>query len=446
MKIIHYSLGFPPYRTGGLTKFCMDLMIQQYRMGHQVALVWPGHISTLNSKTAVKQKKTVTLNNAYIISFEVINPLPISYDEGITDIQVFTQEGDEEPYQKFLEQYRPDVIHIHTLMGLHKSFVRSAKKLGIRIVFTTHDFFPICPKVTMFRDGRNCTSISDCSVCGSCNMTALNMNKIIFLQSDIYRLMKDTCVIRCLRRHHRNNYLNEKNRTEIIVRHAHTAQDYIFLRSHYQSMLQMVDKIHYNSTVAKRVYEHELALPEGVVIPISHLDITDHRAKKDFSSERLRIRYLGSAGCAKGFFMLKDALDSLWEKRRDFRLDVHFSISGAPPYMNEHERYAQKELKNIFNNTDVLVAPSIWNETFGFTVLEALSYGVPVIISDTVGAKDILAHGAGIVIENINVEKLYNVIDNLSTEKLRQMNQIILDKQVIPDMADLALLMQEKCY
>ena len=39
---------------------------------------------------------------------------------------------------------------------------------------------------------------------------------------------------------------------------------------------------------------------------------------------------------------------------------------------------------------DVLIVPSIWKETFGFVVLEALSYGVPVIVSDNVGAKDIV--------------------------------------------------------
>ena len=31
MKILHYSLGFPPYRSGGLTKFSMDLMREQIR-------------------------------------------------------------------------------------------------------------------------------------------------------------------------------------------------------------------------------------------------------------------------------------------------------------------------------------------------------------------------------------------------------------------------------
>ena len=42
MRILHYGLGFPPYRTGGMTKFCMDIMAEQRNIGHDVALLWPG--------------------------------------------------------------------------------------------------------------------------------------------------------------------------------------------------------------------------------------------------------------------------------------------------------------------------------------------------------------------------------------------------------------------
>ena len=47
-------------------------------------------------------------------------------------------------------------------------------------------------------------------------------------------------------------------------------------------------------------------------------------------------------------------------------------------------------MKNIFDVTDLLVVPSQWYETFGYTVLEALSYGVPVQVTDKVGAKDLV--------------------------------------------------------
>ena len=36
MRILHYALGFPPWRTGGLTKYCVDLMLTQKEQGYEV--------------------------------------------------------------------------------------------------------------------------------------------------------------------------------------------------------------------------------------------------------------------------------------------------------------------------------------------------------------------------------------------------------------------------
>lgn len=116
------------------------------------------------------------------------------------------------------------------------------------------------------------------------------------------------------------------------------------------------------------------------------------------------------------------------------------------PYIRVHDRYSYTELKKIFDETDVLVAPSIWYETFGFTVLEALSYGVPVIISGNVGAKDILAQGAGVVIENIDATKLFTTLQNLTPDKLRAMNEIIVDQQAIMQIEDMSKQIEICCY
>ena len=116
------------------------------------------------------------------------------------------------------------------------------------------------------------------------------------------------------------------------------------------------------------------------------------------------------------------------------------------PYIKVHDRYTYSELKEIFDNTDVLVAPSVWYETFGFTVLEALSYGVPVIMSGTVGAKDILSDGAGIVIEDITSQKLYDIFKNLTTYKLEKMNQTIVKEQSIMQIQEMANLIEKIFY
>lgn len=83
------------------------------------------------------------------------------------------------------------------------------------------------------------------------------------------------------------------------------------------------------------------------------------------------------------------------------------------------------------DQSDVVITPSIWYETFGFTVLEALSFGVPVIVSDHVGARDIVPDGGGIIFYNDSELKTF--IANLTFDKLRMMNRSIISSNAFFD-------------
>lgn len=56
-------------------------------------------------------------------------------------------------------------------------------------------------------------------------------------------------------------------------------------------------------------------------------------------------------------------------------------------------------------------------------MLEALSFGVPVLVSGNAGVKDIIPEGGGIVIASISSETLCAVIRNLTPECLSRMNE-----------------------
>ena len=437
MNILHYSLGFPPYRTGGLTKFSMDLMKEQVKEGDQVSLLWPGEIQLFGKRTKIKKNGSVD----GIASFEVINPTPVSYDEGIVDIPAFTAKGDLKVYEQFLQFVHPNVIHIHTLMGLHKNLLVAAKKMGIKTVFTTHDFFPICPKVTMFRDGMICPDADACESCPKCNLTALSLRKIQILQSPVYRTLKNSAAVKKLRKGHRDEYLSGQEMVEGET--TRTAEDYRKLRKYYKSLLDLIDVVHYNSSVTKEVYKKYMGERKAMLIPITHGDIKDHRKKKEFAPP-LKITYLGPLGGGKGFFRLKAVLDDLWNEHQDFILNVFFRKEGLPPYIKQHDRYSYSQLKSIMDKTDVLVTPSMWNETFGYTVAEALSYGVPVIVSSHVGAKDIVPAGAGIIFDD--EKKLTNAIKSLTKEKLESMNQTILETFQIQTVESFNKELRENVY
>lgn len=310
MKILHYSLGFPPYRSGGLTKFCMDIMQEEKRIGHDVSMLWPGEIKLIRKDVLIKGRG----QQQGIQSWEIINPLPVSYDEGIVDIEAFTAPCDKAVFVKFLKVAAPDVIHIHTFMGLHSEFVEAAKELGIKTVFSVHDFFAVCPKVTMYRNDAVCVHADNCGDCPQCNLTALSMKKIKILQSPLYRELKDSYVSKKLRKRHRDQYLsgNAEKEVKSTVGAHRSAEDYKSLRAYYGRMISSVDMVHYNSSVTKSVFERFFIPSDSRVISISHADIKDNRKTKNFGKRlrnelcnELRLTYLGPAGGAKGFFVLR---------------------------------------------------------------------------------------------------------------------------------------------
>lgn len=430
MKILHYALGFPPYRTGGLTKYCTDLMLTQREQGHQVALMWPGQIGFVNKTLKIRKGKS--WND--ILSFEVINPLPVALDEGIVDIEAYTKSVNAKPYFEFLKRFVPDVIHIHTLMGLHREFLDVAKDLGIRTVFTSHDYYGLCPKVTLFCNGKPCDDDHDCEDCVACNCSALSMKKIILMQSPIYRVLKNTIIVKKLRQRHRQEFFEQKTPVESISVGGGTtnAQDYKKLRSYYVGMLQKIGEIHFNSTVAEKVYLRYFEPKSSQVISITHRDIKDHRKIKDFNHEKLRLTYLGPAKPFKGFQFLLQTLDELWEQGvQNFELHIYTATGEQRPYItHRQDGYSYRQQEEIFDNTDLLLAPSLWYETFGFTVLEALSYGVPVLVSENVGAKDIVGN-CGVIIKVADKEELTQAIIDFTPEVTRKYKNNIQKNMVL---------------
>ena len=149
-----------------------------------------------------------------------------------------------------------------------------------------------------------------------------------------------------LRKQHRDECLSDSIVNDIAVP-VGTADDYKKLRNYYYSLLELMDMIHYNSSVTKKVYESVFNLPNSCVIGITHSDIKDNRKKKDYSTGKLRIRYLGPTGAGKGFFLLKTALDDLWSTQQNFCLDVHFTPIEMSPYIKVHDRYSYAELEKI---------------------------------------------------------------------------------------------------
>ncbi|MFR3072555.1 MAG: glycosyltransferase, partial [Paeniclostridium sp.] len=172
------------------------------------------------------------------------------------------------------------------------------------------------------------------------------------------------------------------------------------------------------------------------VINITHRDIKDNRVQKKYcdSQQRLNISYLGPTDSYKGIDLLESSLKDLLKKGiTNWKLNVFGddksnSIDLNNDFYECHGKYSYSDLSLIFKKTDVLVIPSIWKETFGFIGLEALSYGVPVIISSYVGFKDLIQDNLNGLIFNPSEKSLSAVLETVisNREILNKINQNII--------------------
>ena len=145
---------------------------------------------------------------------------------------------------------------------------------------------------------------------------------------------------------------------------------------------------------------------------------------------------LGRLNWKKGFDTLIPAFAEVVKEISSAVLVVVGSDSDELGYKNKIEKLVDKYhlAKNIiftgdlrdndkaiaYKLSDVFVAPS-YSENFGISLVEAMSYGKPVVVTDAVGiASDIREAGAGIVIKkNIN-ELKKGILELFNDEKLRK--------------------------
>ena len=436
MNILHYSLGFPPYRTGGMTKYCLDLMAEQFKAGHHVLILWPGKIESYSEAISIKRDKNHNITDGLSVSsYELINPLPVPLCDGINDVNAFIMNKCSETFRDFFIINKVNVLHVHTLMGMPRECLEEANKLGIQTVYTSHDYFGICPKLGLTQRGRICDNNNDFIDCIECNKTALSLKKIQFLQSSLYRKIKNLPLIKAARKwHNKTIYAENTNDFSVInVRiededtYEQEKAKYKKLRCYYVSMLKSFSVLHFNSSNTKEVFGKYLDVSETEkIITISHSSISDNRKVRTYFGQ-IRIGYLGPITVHKGFFFIKNALDELYKQNiTNFQLHIFAEYEGYSDYFVKHPPYQYKDLVNVMNQFDILVVPSL-SETFGFTVLEALSYGVPVIVTSNVGAKDLIENGKNGLITSPNKESIQAVIMELLSDhkKMSDMNQYI---------------------
>jgi GT2 family glycosyltransferase/glycosyltransferase involved in cell wall biosynthesis len=265
----------------------------------------------------------------------------------------------ERDFERFLEDERPDLLHVHHLGGLAFSLVRVARRLRIPIVMQIQDWWFLCARVNQYdADGKRCTGPAPAK-CASCRKLT-NIPPVPLT-----------------------------NRLMHIVR-----------RRAARAALRAADAYIAGSNAIRADYAREVAsakpfqvIPYGVAISAA-----DERR----APARLPIRfgYVGSIAPHKGVHVAVEAMRGIGPA--DATLHLWGDASALPDYTRTMSQvpgvrfegaFREEEKERVFAAIDVLLVPSIGLESFGLAAREAMARGVPVIASSGGALDEMFAAG-----------------------------------------------------
>jgi len=203
-------------------------------------------------------------------------------------------------------------------------------------------------------------------------------------------------------------------------------------------LIGCVPSLTYTSLIAaseavKQAYVEVGCPPEHIEVIYNGIDsrfVNIPQSKKaDASSgtKGMRLIYVGRLCVEKGVLVIFKALNILFNEQG--KQDLHLSIfgDGDEGYIRElqaytrdknltqfvtfHGKVPQDELIENYDNSEILLVPSLWKEPFGLVVAEAMARGLPVIASKLGGPAEIITTRVdGLLIEPGNERALVSAI------------------------------------
>lgn len=415
MNILHYFLGFPPFHGGGLMIYATDLAKEQLKMGHSVIMLMPGEYIKHTTKSKIKFYKI----QEGLPIYKIVNPQPVSLS-GVNNPEEFIKEKRNNNYEGFLRKHNIEILHVHSLIGFPKEFLDEAKKLDIKTIFTTHDYFGLCPRINFFKyDYTLCNNYKQGKDCVLCNYNVpnkINMKRnIIIIFFKYYDLIKKVYYLF----KNKNNRLisDEKLDFKNVKIDENKVRGFVKFREYHKSIIENFDTIIFNSSITKNEYAKYINLNNirYKILPVTHSKIKDNRNVIDYKpiiNNKVNFLFMGYLNKKKGFWDLVSVLDEIKEKYSNWQINIYGDYSNIDlkkfdkKFFKFYGRYKHDDLSNIFSNSSVLIIPSKCKETFGFVGLEAYSYGIPALVSENVGFSDFIINGInGLVYKEDNKNK-----------------------------------------
>ncbi len=359
MKILFLNTTYYPNVFGGAERSTQHLAESLAEMGHQVIVV------TLGDKYKIEIHNKVKVY--YLPVFNLYLPFdnrPSILTRLFWNIINIYNPIMGKRVKKIVETEKPDIVNTNTLLGFSCSVWKNISKCNIPVVHTIRDHHLLCPRTTMYKNNRNC-------------------NEQCF-----------SCKVFC-----RSNFKNSKYVNAVVG-----ISQYV-LNRHIETG--------WFADVPNHVIHNSFSLNE--------VDTTYEK-----SNGVVRLGFIGRLSPQKGIEYLLRAFAKSSKHDKAKLLIAGEGEAGYVDYLKSKYNNCKVEFlgrvkqQEFYKLVDVVVIPSLLNEALGRSILEAYTFGVPVIGAKRGGITEIIDEGeTGFLFDPDRPDELSGIIKSiLDTPKI----------------------------
>lgn len=353
MKILIVNSFYYPEEVGGAEKSVRFLAESLVRKGHSVRVVSLGREESIDRINDVEVQR-VKIRNLYLQ--EARNAPPPSWKKMLWHGVDAYNPLSRRVFSRILTEFSPDVVHTNTVSGFSVSVWDAARAVGIPVVHTIRDFYLLCSKSTMLKDGHSCST-----QCRSCAF-----------------------------------FCTPKMKATSRINHLVGISEFM-CRKHRQ-----------------------FGLFEGVPQTVIYNPYDAHAIEERNVERVRHIGFIGRLDPAKGVELLIEAFSRLRQRNGDLTLSIagdgraayieklkELSAGLPVTFMGKVEP------AEFFARIEMAVVPSIWEEPLGRVVIEALAYGRPVVATPMGGIPEMIDENTGVVAAAATVDGLVLAMNEL---------------------------------
>lgn len=359
-SVVHLVHGWPPENFAGTELYAWWLAHLQKSSG-PVAVYTRSLDPHLASGTAVELEDRGLRVRSRVNHFDQRNPLRRN---GLYD------RGARADFARFLDQTRPELLHVHHLAGHGFSLIDEARRRRLGLVLQLQDWWLMCARANLLdRDRRLCPGPAPgrCTACLPLTQVSPSPAVNRLLNRGLYGLRRRRAMA------------------------ALASADAFVAGS-----AALIDSFRIRGWLPPRIPVH--LVPYGV----------DDTPPRDARGERphrlpLRLGFIGSLLPHKGLHLLTGAIAGL--PADAVRLEVWGDAAHDPAYVREavaaaagaavdlRGRFAEEDRGAIFAELDLLVVPSLGLESYSLVAREALAAGLPVLASERGALAELFSGG-----------------------------------------------------